>query len=62
MGETHYLRGIFPRELDLKISGTVDTNTPGVYTVQYLVTYKENGAITDRTYTGYSKLVVIVEG
>lgn len=58
MGETHYLRGIFPRELDLKISGTVDTNTPGVYSVSYTVT----GQLRDVEYAAYSKLMVIVEG
>lgn len=61
-GTTTPLQGRLPSGYSLQTVGDVHTNTPGVYTVQYLVTYKENSAITDRTYTGYSKLVVIVEG
>lgn len=58
LDEDYYLRGTFPRELDLKISGTVDTNTPGVYAVSYTVT----GELRETEYAGYSKLIVIVEG
>lgn len=58
LDEDYYLRGTFPRELDLKISGNVDTNTPGVYAVSYTVT----GELRETEYAGYSKLIVIVEG
>ena len=58
LDESHYLRGSFPSELKLKISGSVDTNTPGVYAVSYTVT----GELRETEYAGYSKLIVIVEG
>lgn len=58
LDETTYLRGTFPEELTLKISGQVDTNTPGVYAVSYTVT----GLLREEPYAGYSKLIVIVEG
>lgn len=56
--ETTYLRGTFPEELELKISGQVDTSVPGVYAVSYTVT----GLLREEPYAGYSKLIVIVEG
>lgn len=58
MNETTYLRGSFPAELSLKISGQVDTNTPGIYAVSYTVT----GELREEPYAAYSKLIVIVEG
>ena len=39
----------------LAVSGKVDPQTPGVYTVSYTVSWGQS-------YTGYSKLVVVVEG
>ena len=59
------LNGRLPNGYSLQTIGDVNTNIPGVYTVQYLVTYTEKGAtnsLADRQYTGYSKLVVVVEG
>lgn len=43
-----------PERLSLKITGEVDTRTPGVYSVSYTV--------SDGTFTGYTRLIVIVEG
>ena len=56
--EPIYLRGRFPEELSLSISGQVDTTTPGVYAVSYTVT----GELREVPYAAYSKLIVIVEG
>ena len=39
--------------------------SPGVYTVEYRVTFTdrdEKNPDFDRKYTGYSKLIVVVEG
>ncbi len=58
LDEFTYLRGSFPEELTLKISGTVDTSAPGIYPVSYTVT----GMLREEPYTAYSKLIVIVEG
>ena len=64
-GKTTKLNGRLPSDFSLQTAGDVQVNIPGVYTIQYLVTYKEksmSNSLADRTYTGYSKLVVIVEG
>lgn len=58
LDEEYYLRGTFPEELELKITGTVDTGTPGVYAVSYTVM----GELRNTEYAAYSKLIVIVEG
>ena len=58
LDEAYYLRGTFPKELELKISGTVDTATPGVYAISYTVI----GDLRGTEYAAYSKLIVIVEG
>lgn len=58
-GTTTPLNGQLPSGYSLQTVGEVPINTPGAYTVQYLVTHED---ILGRTYTGYSKLVVIVEG
>ena len=47
-----------PSDCSLKTSGTVDTSTPGVYSVAYRMTYGGEG----HSVTGYSKLIVVVEG
>ena len=49
------LRSGLPDGYTLELSGEVDTQTPGIYCVNYTVKYG-----TPRT--GYSKLIVIVEG
>lgn len=43
--------------MGLTISGKVETGVPGVYTVDYEVTYELN----EQVYTAYSRLIVIVE-
>lgn len=57
-GETVSLRGQLPDGAKIRIGGTVDTEVPGVYTVAYTLTYTRDA----HTYTGYSKLIVVVEG
>lgn len=47
-----------PADYVVHTSGTVDTNTPGVYAVSYTVSYAQGYQV----YTGYSKLIVVVEG
>ena len=59
------LRGGLPAHYTLSTQGTVDTMTPGVYTVSCTVTYTavdEWNEANNRTYTAYSKLIVVVEG
>lgn len=46
-------------DMKLELTGRVDTNTPGVYSVSYKIT---NSVTENQKYTGYSKLIVIVEG
>ena len=49
----------------MRTRGTVQTGYPGVYTVEYRVTFTdrdEKNPYFDRKYTGYSKLIVVVEG
>lgn len=45
-------------DVEVEISGNVDTQTAGIYPVSYTVKYVENNT----TYIGYSKLIVVVEG
>lgn len=61
-GKETKLGGSVPSGYSLKTTGTVQTDTPGVYTVEYLLTYTESNDTNSRKYTGYSKLIVIVEG
>lgn len=54
-----------PAGYAVSIAGQVDTNTPGVYTLGYTVTYTQDNPLTpgtSQTFSGYSKLVVVVEG
>ena len=65
MGESIDLRDGLPEDFTLKTKGTVQTQYPGVYTLEYRVTYTDRHDTNpelDREYTGYSKLIVIVEG
>ncbi len=57
-GETTDLTRGISGGLTLDTTGTVNVNEPGVYTVGYTVTAVRNGLV----YSGYSKLVVVVEG
>ena len=63
--ETTSLRGVLPENFSLRTSGRVNTKTPGVYPVSYTVTYTpeyEGNTQMTRKYTGYTKLIVVVEG
>lgn len=54
-----------PKGYTLKTEGKVQTQNPGIYPVEFRVTYLiENEVNPDRNveYTGYSKMIVIVEG
>lgn len=53
-GKTLSLNGVLPEGVYIEIIDEVDPNTPGIYTVGYLLTY-------NTVYTGYSKLIVVVE-
>lgn len=64
-GSTTNFQGSLPRNYSLKTTGQVQTDEPGVYPVEFRVTYtvkNENDQALDQHYTGYSKLIVIVEG
>lgn len=56
--EVTSLRGGVPSGFILRTTGEVDTQTPGVYTVAYKVSTSQ----AEQLYTGYSKLIVVVEG
>jgi hypothetical protein len=59
------LSGRLPAGYRLETEGTVNTQVPGVYAVSYTVTYTVTGTnpgVNDRDYTGYSKLIVVVDG
>lgn len=63
-GEDTSLKYGIPQTLSLRTTGTVNTKTPGVYSIGYTVTYKADstgGREEGRTYSGYSKLIVVVE-
>lgn len=55
--EQFSLRADLPEGMKLTHSGTVKTGLPGVYAVDYEVTYEYVG----QTYTAYSRLIVVVE-
>ena len=57
--ETFSLSSGMPAGFSVQLTGTVDTNTPGVYPVSYRVTRTLDNA---RHYTGYARLIVVVEG
>lgn len=64
-GDEIDLRGNLPYGYSLKTEDTVNTQVPGVYPVEYRVTYTikhETDPQLDQKYTGYSKLIVVVEG
>lgn len=65
LGETTQLGANLPEEFSVRITENVDPQTPGVYPVEYRVVYTPRdarGNPLERTYTGYSKLIVVVEG
>lgn len=51
-----------PANITVKTTGDADTQTPGVYCIDYTVTYSAGNPGSTRTYTGFSRLIVIVEG
>lgn len=62
--KTDLSRGL-PANYHLQAGNTVNTSEPGVYVVNYKVTYivrNENNSALNREYTAYSKLIVVVEG
>ncbi len=62
--ETSLVQGL-PRDYALRTAGEVLTQTPGTYPVEYRVTYTIRNEVSperDQQFTGYSKLIVIVEG
>ena len=64
-GETTNLRNGLPRNYTLLTKGEVQTQQPGVYSVEYRVTYtvrNETNPDLNQEFTGYSKLIVVVEG
>lgn len=62
--DTTYLRGGLPENFTLSTNGWVDTQTPGVYSLAYTVTYTQVNTYnpdSSRMYDAYSKLIVVVE-
>lgn len=59
-GDRVSLEDGIPAEYSLYISGQVNTDTPGVYPVGYRITELSSDA--DKSYVGYTKLIVVVEG
>ncbi len=55
--QTTELSGSLPEGFTLELTGRVDTSTPGVYDLGYTVTYDRAGT----AYSGYSKLIIVVE-
>lgn len=63
--ETVSLENTTPDNYSVSVIGTVDTHTPGVYAVDYLVSYTVVNEISpenSRVYTGFTRLIVVVEG
>jgi hypothetical protein len=64
-GEATNLRNGLPGNYTLRTKGEVQTQQPGVYSMEYRVTYtvrNETNPNLNQEYTGYSKLIVVVEG
>ena len=47
-----------PDNLDMEIRGEVDFAAPGVYPISYTATYR----VEEQVYTGYTRLLVVIEG
>ena len=59
------LTGGLPARYTMQTKGQVQTQNPGTYSVEYIVTYtevNENNPNYSREYVAHSKLIVIVEG
>ena len=64
-GEETLLGSKLPQNFSLKTKGTVQTQQPGTYVVEYRLTYTDphpTNPELDKEYVGYSKLIVVVEG
>lgn len=64
-GEETTLNYRLPQDFTLKTKGTVQTQQPGCYTVEFRLVYTDRHPTNpdlDKEYVGYSKLIVIVEG
>lgn len=63
--ESISLKNNTPFNYSVKITQAVDTATPGVYPVDYLVTYTVTDTLkpeSSQVYTGFTRLIVVVEG
>ena len=58
--DTFSLGGNLPETMELTITGKVETGVPGVYEINYQLTYCPDSKRPDLTYTAYSKLIVVV--
>lgn len=56
------LRDGIPEGYSLEVKSNVQADVPGVYTVDYWVTQTVGAESDARMFTGYSKLIVVVEG
>jgi hypothetical protein len=56
------LRGGLPEGCTMDVKNQVQTDVPGVYTVEYRVSQTVGTGTGARTNTGYAKLIVVVEG
>ena len=59
---TMSLRDGIPEGYSLEVKSNVQADVPGVYTVDYWVTQTVGAESDARMFTGYSKLIVVVEG
>jgi hypothetical protein len=56
------LRGGLPEGCTMDVKNQVQTDVPGVYTVEYRISQTVGTGTGARTNTGYAKLIVVVEG
>lgn len=56
------LQGALPEGYSVEIESNVQPDVPGVYTVEYRATQTVGVGNNIKTYTGYAKLIVVVEG
>lgn len=56
------LRNGAPEGYSLEIKNNVQPDVPGVYTVEYRLSQTVGTGNNTKTYTGYAKLIVVVEG
>ena len=61
-GERTRLTGGLPEGFTMLLTGSVNTQEPGVYALDYRVTRHEGSGVYGQSYAGYSRLIVVVEG